>query len=121
MGGKIAEVFDPADGWSKLANITPEPILTDDWDGVYRADNHGWFFGWSDGLGVLYVPIRKFCMCMRHDRARFFHNSGMPGRCTAGAPQRNADQMCTLVCVMRTSTACNLHVLLSCVRSACLM
>ena len=24
-------------------------MLTADKDGLFRADNHGWFFGWTDG------------------------------------------------------------------------
>ena len=25
-------------------------MLTDDFGGLFRADNHGWFFGWTNGL-----------------------------------------------------------------------
>jgi hypothetical protein len=31
--------------------IQRHSILTDDWDGIFRSDKHGWFFGWSNGEG----------------------------------------------------------------------
>jgi galactose oxidase len=55
LGGKNGEVFTPAGagaGWRKLSNVPVAPILTKDPEGVYRADNHGWFFGWSGGKGA---------------------------------------------------------------------
>lgn len=54
QGGKNGEVFDPIAGtWRALSNVKPDVILTSDVTGVYRADNHGWFFGWLNGEGAL--------------------------------------------------------------------
>jgi hypothetical protein len=54
QGGKNGEVFDPIAGkWRALTNVKPEFILTSDVTGTYRADNHGWFFGWLNGEGLL--------------------------------------------------------------------
>ena len=49
IGGKDAEVFTPDGTWQRLPGITAQSILTDDKDGVYRADNHGWFFAVGGG------------------------------------------------------------------------
>lgn len=50
---KDAEIFDPADQtWTELPGIDPTLIYTDDAQGKYRADNHAWLFGWSNGLGA---------------------------------------------------------------------
>jgi hypothetical protein len=56
---KTAELFSPDTGkWRLLSGIPPTPILTNDPRGVYRSDNHGWFFGWSNAEGVcLYEPL----------------------------------------------------------------
>ena len=49
-GGKNGEVYSPFDDvWSLLPNAPVDPMLTGDAQGVYRADNHGWLFGWKDG------------------------------------------------------------------------
>jgi galactose oxidase len=48
-GGKNGEVWSAASGWKKLANASVAPMLTADRQGVYRADNHAWLFGWSGG------------------------------------------------------------------------
>lgn len=57
-----AEVLDPfADAveWRPLTSIDTTSLLTDDPAGRYRADNHGWFMGWSDNTGV----SRKLPLC----------------------------------------------------------
>ena len=51
VGGNRAEVYDGND-WTVLSNINADPILTDDPRGVYRSDNHAWFFGWSGEQGA---------------------------------------------------------------------
>jgi galactose oxidase len=54
QGNKYGEVFDPITGtWRALTSVKPDFILTGDVAGTYRADNHGWFFGWLDGEGAL--------------------------------------------------------------------
>lgn len=50
QGGKNGEVYNPAtNSWSLLPGCTVAQMLTNDAQGVYRADNHGWLFGWKDG------------------------------------------------------------------------
>ena len=49
QGGKNGEMYDPATNiWSALPGCVVAPMLTADAQGVYRADNHGWFFGWKN-------------------------------------------------------------------------
>jgi galactose oxidase len=50
LGGKNGEIYDPnANTWTLLPGCPVAPILTNDAQGVYRQDNHGWLFGWKDG------------------------------------------------------------------------
>lgn len=49
-GGKNGELYRPsANTWTELGDCPVAPMLTADAQGVYRADNHGWLFGWSSG------------------------------------------------------------------------
>lgn len=48
-GGKNAEIFTPDGSYALLPGVTSDKILTGDGDGVYRADNHGWFFAVAGG------------------------------------------------------------------------
>ncbi|KAL8991925.1 MAG: hypothetical protein Q9169_007527 [Polycauliona sp. 2 TL-2023] len=49
-GNKNGEVWSPATNtWSLLPGCPVAPMLTSDARGVYRADNHGWLFGWKSG------------------------------------------------------------------------
>ncbi|CEJ92113.1 hypothetical protein VHEMI07786 [[Torrubiella] hemipterigena] len=49
-GGKNGEIYDPrARSWKNLPGADVTPMLTNDKDGVYRADNHAWLFGWKSG------------------------------------------------------------------------
>lgn len=49
IGGKIGEIWSPSGGWRELANVPATPIYTQDAQGAYRADNHGWFIATSGG------------------------------------------------------------------------
>ena len=50
LGGKNGEVLDAAGtSWTLLPGCDVTPMLTADAQGVYRADNHGWLFGWKQG------------------------------------------------------------------------
>lgn len=49
LGGKVGEVYDDASGWQRRNNISPDPVVTNDSAGVYRADNHLWLFSWDNG------------------------------------------------------------------------
>jgi galactose oxidase len=51
-GNKNGEVFTPSGltgSWGLLPNVTAANILTADPAGIYRADNHAWLFGVSNG------------------------------------------------------------------------
>ncbi|KAI4178014.1 MAG: hypothetical protein LQ343_000098 [Gyalolechia ehrenbergii] len=49
-GNKNGEVWKAATNtWSLLPGCPVGPMLTADAKGVYRADNHGWLFGWKSG------------------------------------------------------------------------
>ncbi len=49
-GGKAGEVYSPKDDrWRQLPDVRPEPFLTADPAGVFRADNHAWLFAASGG------------------------------------------------------------------------
>lgn len=48
-GGKNGEIYDPSsNSWSLLSGALVSPMLTADAGGVWRADNHGWLFGWKN-------------------------------------------------------------------------
>ncbi|KAK2046577.1 kelch domain-containing protein [Colletotrichum somersetense] len=47
---KNGEVYDPvANAWTYLPGADVQPMLTNDHEGVWREDNHGWLFGWKNG------------------------------------------------------------------------
>lgn len=49
LEGKNGEVYDPLmDEWTELPGAKVAPILTADPEGVFRADNHAWLFGWRE-------------------------------------------------------------------------
>ncbi|KAJ6786014.1 hypothetical protein PWT90_02994 [Aphanocladium album] len=53
-GGEIepkdGEIYDPrTNSWTMLNGAKIAPMLTQDNQGVYRSDNHGWLFGWKNG------------------------------------------------------------------------
>ena len=48
-GGKLGEVWSPTGDWRELTDVPANPIYTADAQGVYRADNHGWFISTSGG------------------------------------------------------------------------
>jgi galactose oxidase len=49
-GGKAGEVYSPKDNrWRPLPDVRPEPFLTADPAGAFRADNHAWLFATSGG------------------------------------------------------------------------
>lgn len=49
QGGKNGELYSPnGNTWYPLPGCPVGPMLTADNGGVFRADNHGWLFAWSD-------------------------------------------------------------------------
>lgn len=58
-GGKNGEIYDPrSNNWELLPGCPVKPMLTNDHEGVYRADNHAWLFGWKDGYVFQAGPSR---------------------------------------------------------------
>ena len=50
-GGKNGEQYDPATNtWSLLPGCPVAPMLTNDAQGIFRQDNHGWLFAWKDAV-----------------------------------------------------------------------
>lgn len=50
QGNKNGEIYDPnSNTWTGLPGCPVAPMLTNDVDGIFRSDNHGWLFGWKDG------------------------------------------------------------------------
>ena len=69
---KNAEMFDPAgDKWSLLPGIPATSIYTNDPAGKYRADNHGWFFGWSGGKGAILNSPVDLCISIELGGVRY--------------------------------------------------
>lgn len=48
IGGKDGEVWTDG-GWRRVASLIAGPLLTEDVQGAYRSDNHGWFFATANG------------------------------------------------------------------------
>ncbi|GAB7357643.1 hypothetical protein MBLNU459_g0140t1 [Dothideomycetes sp. NU459] len=47
-GGKNGEIFD-GESWTLLPGALVKPMLTNDAQGIFRQDSHGWLFGWKNG------------------------------------------------------------------------
>ncbi|KAJ5684890.1 Galactose oxidase/kelch beta-propeller [Penicillium maclennaniae] len=46
---KDGEVWDPyTQTWTLLPGAVVKPMMTNDMEGAWRADNHGWLFGWKN-------------------------------------------------------------------------
>lgn len=59
-GGKNGEIYDPAaDTWTELSGCPVAPMLTNDAQGVFRQDNHGWLFSWKDGYVFQAGPSKE--------------------------------------------------------------
>jgi galactose oxidase len=59
LGGKLGEVWSATGGWRELTNVPATPMYTADAQGVYRADNHGWFIATSDGRVLQAGPSKQ--------------------------------------------------------------
>ncbi|MBC6446998.1 discoidin domain-containing protein [Actinokineospora xionganensis] len=59
-GGKTAEVYSPGrNTWRLLSGVPAEPLATADNKGLFRSDNHGWFFAVSGGRVFHAGPSRR--------------------------------------------------------------
>ena len=84
-GNKNAEVFTPNGSWRLVKNVTAASILTSaDPQGVYREDNHGWFFATSNG-GVFHAGPSK--------QMNWFTTAGDGSTRSAGLRGDSADAM----------------------------
>jgi hypothetical protein len=55
VGGKNGEKLAVGGNWASLPNCPVSRIRTADPAGEYRADNHAWFFPWSNAEGVYFL------------------------------------------------------------------
>lgn len=83
---KNGEVYSPyANTWTLLSGAPVAPMLTADAQGVYRADNHGWLFGWKAGTVFQAGP----------SKAMNWYGTAGAGSVTAAGPRGNdGDAMC---------------------------
>ncbi|KAF1999280.1 carbohydrate-binding module family 32 [Amniculicola lignicola CBS 123094] len=80
-GGKNGEIYSPANNiWTRVTNALVSPMLTNDQDGVYRADNHAWLFAWKN----------RYVFQAGPSRAMNWYNSNGAGS-TVGAGNRGSD------------------------------
>jgi galactose oxidase len=84
VGGKNGEVWSAQQGWQVLPGAPVAPILTQDAQGVYRADNHAWLFAWSGGRVLQAGPSRAM---------NWFDTTGTGGTTPAGLRGRDGDAM----------------------------
>ena len=85
-GGKNGEVYDPiANDWTLLPGCPVAPMLTDDAQGVYRADNHGWLFGWKNGCIFQAGPSSAM---------NWYCATGTGGQLGVGTRASDPDAMC---------------------------
>lgn len=81
-GGKNGEIYDPhSNSWKLLPGCPVQPMLTQDHEGVYRADNHAWLFGWKDGYVFQAGP----------SRAMNWYNMEGQGKVIAAGSRRSQD------------------------------
>ncbi|KAN0068720.1 copper radical oxidase [Elaphomyces granulatus] len=86
VGGKNGEIYNPNnDAWTLLSGCPVAPMLTADKAGVYRADNHGWLFGWKEGSVFQAGPSRAM---------NWYGTSGTGSTTPAGTRGSDSDAMC---------------------------
>jgi galactose oxidase len=86
LGGKTGEVYDPVvNAWSILPGAAVEPILTQDWNKVYSADNHAWLYAWRDGSVFHAGPSKAM---------NWYYTDGAGGVSPAGVRDPYNDAMC---------------------------
>ena len=86
QGGKNGEIYDPnTNKWTLLGGCPVGPMLTNDAAGVYRADNHGWLFGWKNQYVFQAGPSRAM---------NWYNTQGNGGQKGAGNRDTDTDAMC---------------------------
>jgi galactose oxidase len=71
--------------WTLLPGAVVAPMLTNDAQGVYRADNHGWLFGWKSGYVFQAGPSKAM---------NWYGTTGTGSQSAAGLRASDADSMC---------------------------
>ena len=85
LGGKNGEIFNTTtNAWTLLPGCLVAPMLTDDSQGVYRQDNHGWLFGWKNGYIFQAGPSKAM---------NWYSTTGTGGQVGAGVRGTDADAM----------------------------
>ena len=86
QGNKNGEVFNPgSNSWSALPGCPVAPMLTADAQGVYRADNHAWLFGWKGGSVFQAGPSKAM---------NWYGATGSGSQSAAGTRTGDGDAMC---------------------------
>lgn len=86
QGGKNAELYNPgANTWTLLPGCPVAPMLTADAQGVYRADNHGWLFGWKNAYVFQAGPSKAM---------NWYGTAGTGSQAAAGTRAADTDSMC---------------------------
>lgn len=85
-GGKNGEIYNTASNtWTLLPGCPVAPMLTNDNQGVYRSDNHGWLFGWKNNSVFQAGPSLAM---------NWYSMIGTGGQSAAGPRGNDADAMC---------------------------
>ncbi|KAL9098592.1 MAG: hypothetical protein Q9163_005780 [Psora crenata] len=86
VGGKDGEVYSISqNAWTRLPGCPVGPMLTADAQGVYRADNHAWLFGWKQGWVFQAGPSKAM---------NWYNPNGAGGQQGAGNRANDGDSMC---------------------------
>lgn len=83
-GGKDGEVYTDGAGWALRPGALVAPMLTADHGGIFRADNHGWFFAGPGGSVFQAGPSRTM---------HWYSTSRSGGVAAAGTRGTDADAM----------------------------
>ena len=84
-GGKNGEIYNTTSNeWSFLPGCPVAPMLTQDAQGAFRRDNHGWFFGWKNGYVFQAGPSKAM---------NWYGTSGNGSQTTAGLRASDTDSM----------------------------
>ena len=96
QGNKNGEVYSiTSNTWTRIPGAAVQPMLTNDAQGVYRADNHAMLFGWKQGWVFQAGPSRQM---------NWFNSNGNGGTNYAGIRGNDNDAMCGIA-VMYDATA----------------
>ena len=96
QGGKNGEIYSvSANTWTLLPGCPVAPMLTADAQGIFRADNHGWLFAWSDGYVFQAGPSAAM---------NWYGTAGGGSQTSAGTRAADGDSMVRLLLRRLTPT-----------------